>query len=106
MLDHINFDPTFRKRIITGDETWVYEFDIQTSQQLLEWRTKAEPKPKKPCQSLSKVKVMLTVFFDIRGLVHHEFIPTGQTVNKEYYFLKRLRKKICQKRPEMLKNNY
>ena len=25
------------------------------------------------------------VFFDIDGLVHHEFIPTGQTVNKEFY---------------------
>jgi len=33
ILDHANFDPTFMKRIITGDETWVYEFDMQTSQQ-------------------------------------------------------------------------
>jgi len=62
---------------------------------------------KKPRQSRSKVKMMLIVFFDIRGLVHHEFVPTGQTVNKEYYLavLKRLREKIRQKRSKLWKNN-
>lgn len=107
MLDRVDSDPTFIERIITGDETWVYEFDMQTSQQASEWRTKNEPKPKKPRQSRSKVKVMLIVFFDIRGLVHHEFVPEGLTVNKEYYLavLKRLREKIRQKRPELWINN-
>jgi len=28
---------------------------------------------------------MLIVFFDIRGLVHHEFILREQGMNKEYY---------------------
>ena len=28
---------------------------------------------------------MLIAFFEIDGLVHHEFVPTGQTVNKEFY---------------------
>ncbi|CAD6999358.1 unnamed protein product [Ceratitis capitata] len=32
------------------------------------------------------MKVLLTVFFDCRGVVHHEFLPQGTgTVNKEYY---------------------
>jgi hypothetical protein len=33
----------------------------------------------------SKVKVLLTVFFDYRGIVHHSYAPEGQTINKEYY---------------------
>ena len=70
MLDHANSDPTFMKRIITGDYTWFYEFDMQTGQQSSEWRTKHNLQPKKPRKSRSKVKVMLIVFFDIRGLVH------------------------------------
>jgi len=39
------------------------------------------------------VKTMLTVFFDYKGIVHHEYAPPGQTVNKEYYreVLRRLR---------------
>ena len=54
---------------------------------------KDDPKQKKSRQSRSKVNVMLIVFFDIRRLVHHEFIQREQAINKEYYLtaLKRLR---------------
>ena len=31
MLERVNSDPTFIKRIVTGDETWAHEFGIQTS---------------------------------------------------------------------------
>lgn len=37
MLERVNSDPTFMERIITGDETWVYEYDMQTSQQASKW---------------------------------------------------------------------
>lgn len=71
MLDRANSDPTFMERIIISDETWVYEYNMQSSQQSSEWKKKNEPKPKKPRQSRSKIKVMLIVFFNIRGLVYH-----------------------------------
>ena len=29
----------------------------------------------------SNVKTLLIVFFDVRGIVHQEFVPPGQTVN-------------------------
>jgi hypothetical protein len=28
---------------------------------------------------------MSALFFDIQGIIHKEFVPTGQMVNKEYY---------------------
>jgi len=36
---------------------------------------------------------MLICFFDIKGLIHFEFVPQGQTVYQQFYFevLKRLR---------------
>ena len=42
---------------------------------------------------------MLLTFFDIRGTVHYEFVPTGQTVNHVYYLevLERLREKVRRK---------
>ena len=95
------------KRIITGDETWIYAYDPETAQQSSEYRAAGEPKPKKPRQSKSKIKVLLTVFFDYRGVVHKEFLPTNQTVNKEYYLglLRRLRESIRKKRPQLGQNN-
>ena len=44
---------------------------------------------------------------DIRGIVHYEFVSTGQTVNQVYYLevLKRLREKVRWKRPEIFANN-
>lgn len=39
------------------------------------------------------------------GVVHHEFLPQGRTVNKEYYLevMRRLREAIRQKRTELWK---
>ena len=39
---------------------------------------------------------MLLTVFDIRGIVHYEFVPIGQTVNQVYYLnvLERLREKL------------
>lgn len=72
MISKAQSDPTFIKRIITGDETWVYEYDTQSRHQASEWRAPNEPRPKKP-RFQSKKKVMLTVFMDYNGVVHHEF---------------------------------
>lgn len=107
MISNADSDSTFMQRIITGDETWVYEFDMPTEQQSSEWRAKNEPKPQKSRQSRSKIKVLLTVFFDYRGVVHYEFLPDGQTVNKEYYLgvMRRLREAIRQKRRDLWQNN-
>jgi len=44
---------------------------------------------------------------DIRGSVHYEFVPIGQTVNQVYYLevLKRLLEEVRRKRPELFANN-
>ncbi|UYV73889.1 hypothetical protein LAZ67_11001294 [Cordylochernes scorpioides] len=91
------------KRVITGDETWIYGFDSETTQQASEWRFKNEPRPKKARKAPSKVKVMLTVFFDYQGIVHHEFQQPGSTITADSYLraLRRLRYAIRQKRPEL-----
>ena len=103
MLSRVDSDPLFIKRIITGDETWIYEYDTYSRNQASEWRSPNEPRPKKPRRFQSKKKVMLTVSMDNRSVVYHEFFPEGQTVNKEYYLgvIRRLREAIRQKRPDL-----
>lgn len=49
------------------------------------------PDPKKPQNVWFNVEVMMTVLFDCEGVVHHEFLPRDQMVNKDY--LKAVRRK-------------
>jgi hypothetical protein len=51
---------------------------------------------KKARMSKSRIKTMLVVFFDIRGIIITQYIPSGQTVNQTYYIelLTKLRGKI------------
>ncbi|KAJ4437644.1 hypothetical protein ANN_17789 [Periplaneta americana] len=103
LLDTANTAPGFLNTVITGDESWVYGYDPETKRQSSQWKHPESPRPKKARQVRSKIKVMLTVFFDVRGIVHHEYAPEGQTVTKEYYHdvLRRLRDAVRCKRPDM-----
>jgi len=63
-------------------------------------------KKKSTDESVKKIKVMLVVFFDWKGTVHHEFAPRGQMVNKQLYqeVLARLRDVVRRKRPTLWEN--
>lgn len=102
LFDNATKNPGFMNNIITGDETWVYGYDPETKAQSSHWKTPKSPRMKKAKMTRSKTKVMLLVFFDSEGVVHHEYAPQGQTINKEYYVdvLKRLRESVRRKRPE------
>jgi len=65
-------------RVITGDETWCFQYDPETKQQSMQWKTHNSPQPKKACMSRSQVKIMLVCFFDHKGIVHYEFNAQGQ----------------------------
>jgi hypothetical protein len=56
----------------------------------------------------SKVKSMLIIFFDIKRIVHKEFVLAGQTVNSAYYcgLLLRLRQNVRRLRPELWRQKY
>ena len=48
---------------------------------------------------------MTIIFFDIRGIVHVDWVPEGQTINQVYYkkVLTNLREQVRRRRPEMWK---
>ena len=50
-------------RVITGDETWVYQYDPETKRQNAQWKTANSPWPKKFRQSKSRVKNNVADFF-------------------------------------------
>ncbi|GFU23059.1 mariner Mos1 transposase [Trichonephila clavipes] len=101
LFQNASDDQEFMKLIITGDESWVYGYDAETKQQSSQWKPPGSPRSKKIRQVQSKIKGMLIVFFDSDGIVHHEYAPQGQTVNKEFNLnvTRRLREAVHRKRP-------
>ena len=97
LQDRLEREPEFFIRIITGDESWIMEYDPKTKHQSREWHTANSPRPKKARMSKSKIKSMLICFFDSQGFVHKEFVPPGQSVNQNFYreVLERLRKRVA-----------
>ncbi len=94
------------ENIITCDETWIFQYDVETKRQSRHWKTPASLRIKKAKMSKSTFKIMLIVLFDINGIVMTEWVPEGQTVHKTYYLkvLATLQEQLCQKWIEMWKN--
>jgi len=43
LLDRVTSEPDFLQRVITKDETWVFEYDPTTKRQSSEWHTSQSP---------------------------------------------------------------
>ena len=106
LINCTNVNKNFLKNLITGDESWIHSYDVETNKQSMQWMGTSSPRPKKARQTITNVKVMLIVFFDWNGIVHYEFVPRDQTINKDFYLevLKRLINAVQMKRPEAWKN--
>lgn len=92
----------FLLSIVAEDECWCFRYDPATKRQSAEWKSADSPKGKKLRLQKSKVKTMLICFYDSKGIIHHEFVPEGHTVNAQFYLgvLERLLKRIRRVRPE------
>ena len=105
-LTTFNDDPDLLKKIITGEESWVYGYDIATKAQSSQWKRPEEPRPKKARQVRSNVKVLLTVFFDCNAWcsmnAYQEVVRSIRYTTFEV--MRRLRETIRQKGTELFKN--
>ena len=94
-------------QIVTGDVTWVQYVNAETKLQSMQWGHTASPKKPTKChQTLSKRKLMATVFWDRRELLLVEFLERNVTTNAEHYCNKitNLRRAIQNKHHGMLSN--
>jgi len=106
LLEQVEADPELMELVITGDESWFFQYDPETKRQSLEWRSRGSPRPKKALMSKSKLKCMLGCFFDSMSIVHKEWVPAGQTVNQYYYkdILERLGNRVMRVCPNITTN--
>ena len=104
LLDHSENDKEFLSKIITGDESWVYGYEVETKVQSFTVDEQNIPQTQKSSPSLIQNQgAAHSFFFDASGVVHCEYLPEGSTVNQTSYIevLKRLRDAIRRKRPEL-----
>ena len=86
-------------------ESWIYSYDPETKKQSSQWKHAGSHRPKKARQSKSIHKLLMIPFFDSTGMIFINWVPTGQTVNKEYYaeVLREFKKIFPLKRPALFK---
>ena len=106
MVELINLDPTVFDAVVTCDESWTSCYDPETKKQSSQWKHAGSPRPKKAKQIKSTYKLLMIPFFDSNGMIYMHWVPTGQTVNKEYYVevQREFRKRFRWKKPALFKS--
>ncbi|GFR61711.1 transposase [Elysia marginata] len=99
-------DAFFFKRIVTMDETWIYQFDTEPKSASMQWRRPSSPPTKKAKVTQSSGKVMLSCFWDCDSTIMTDYMEKGKTVTGIYYsgLLKRLRSELARRRRGKLRS--
>ena len=87
------------------NETWIWSCEPELKCQSSEWHTKISPRPITFIRSQNCAKMLMIFAYDFRGVLTAHRVPTGETVNKEYYkmYIRTiLRPVIRRKRQEMI----
>ena len=87
----------FLWKIVTGDDKWIY-FDNPSN--IRQWLDPGQASVQTPKRNIHGKKVMLCVWWDIKGILYFELLQPKQTVNAQLYSqqLTRLDEKIREKR--------
>ncbi|XP_068081357.1 protein GVQW3-like [Anabrus simplex] len=70
---------TFFSSIVTMDETWTPFFNPETKRQSAQWKHTDSPPPKKFRVSASAEKMMMSMFWDSKGVILTHCVPKGTT---------------------------
>ena len=96
-------DPaSFLERFLTQNDCWVHNFEPKTKGQSVQWKHSSSPMsppPNKAKVVSSAGKVMVFMFWDVKGMFI-DSLHKGQTINGELYYanlLRQLRKAIQSK---------
>ncbi len=104
-IDLLRDDNMLLHKVVTGDESWVSVYEMETKQKSSQWLPHGSTlqRPLKPLKQRSEKKSMLTVFFDRDGVILAEFAPPSEKVTAETYCetLRLLKERLRRKRPHL-----
>ncbi len=103
-LASLRKNPNLMSTVVTGDKSWISVLEVETKQTSVQWLPKGTLEwPQKAWHQRAVRKSMLTLFFDVKGMVHSEILAPGETVISKSYcqVLGRLRESIQKKCPHI-----
>ena len=91
----------FWSRIVTGDETWAPHYQPEKKRQSVECQHPQSPRKKKFKTTPSAGKVMITIFWDIDGVILVVVMALGETFSSDVYIrtLQKLKQRYRRVRP-------
>jgi len=92
--------PRWQPQTVTGDETWIHHWDLDTKQESMQWTHVDSPPPKKFRTQPSTGKIMATIIWDCRGVLLVDYLPRKTTMCGTYFgeVLRNLREAVKEKR--------
>uniref|UniRef100_A0A834VFY9 Histone-lysine N-methyltransferase SETMAR n=1 Tax=Sarcoptes scabiei TaxID=52283 RepID=A0A834VFY9_SARSC len=102
LLKRYRFDP-FLQRMVTGDIKYITYENINKDNSLLGFDDDPNQSKANPSSSDDIQKLLLCVWWDHKGIIHHELLPPGQRLTATLFCeqLDRLKQAIDFKRPEL-----
>lgn len=96
---------SFLHRIITGDEKWIYFDNPKRRKTICDPGQSSKATPK---NNIHGKKALLSIWWDQKGVIHHELLKQGETVTGELYRdqIIRLAEVMREKRPEYEKRQH
>ena len=91
-------------RIVTGDEKWIY---FKNPKRKKSWVNPGQPSTSTAKPDRFGKKTMLCVWWDQKGVVYHELLKPGETVNTDRYRQQmiNLNHALIEKRPELARRH-
>ena len=91
-------------RIVTGDEKWIY---FKNPKRKKSWVNPGQPSTSTAKPDRFGKKTMLCVWWDQKGVVYHELLKPGETVNTDRYRQQmiNLNHALIEKRPEVARRH-
>ena len=72
-------------QIITGDETWAHPYELEMRRQLVEGHHLQSPRKKNFKTTPTARKVVITIFWDIDGMILVGVMARGEIINLDAY---------------------
>ena len=88
IIDRLQTEPDLLRKVISSDETRIFEYDPETERQSCQRKSPMSLRPKKANTRTVKIKSQSHVDHILRcqrHIVYSEFLPQGQTINQQVY---------------------